>query len=718
MKGWIDFPTAKALCEAAGQDLAALKKAAIRRDFQPGLACRHRPASRSPTSFAQVQSQNVVARLEGSDPALKDEYVVYTAHWDHLGRDPKLKGDQIYNGAADNASGVATVLEIARAFTRDSAGPQAVDPLPGRDRRGEGPARVQVLRDPPAVSAGTTLANINIDVINFWGKTSDVISIGMGQSSLDDLLVEVARAQGRTVGPDAEPEKGYYYRSDHFEFAKQGVPALDPKAGQKAIGKPADYAKKKQDEYTEKDYHKVSDEVKPDWDLSGAVEDCQVAPRSRLSRGRGRSLPRMEAGQRVPRPPRGHAQGRQAMIDELCTAFAGSRATRRPRVMSRAEHGLSLLALFLAALAVARRLGRLADRLDHARRSTSSRTSSTRSRCWPGSAGRLSSCWCDGTWRSARRCWLLGLLLFPRLGRHGRPWLAIFWVGYAIRATVWICGGNLPLVPGDSCHYLEVATSVFRGEGPVKHYVESFFTDYPRIRQGQGVLDDWATPLDAYLRAVGLPAGRHRARAVARGHRRRRQGVQLRRSTCWPCRPSTFSPGGDSIPRWRSGAMGVLAVLPVHAIYAGFVLRESLVALTAILAVWTLTEIWHAPRAAGRAWAWAVLAGPVRRPGHPRPQHGAGPRCRGRACTPLPRLGRRRPGPSCSGSRLSLAVILPWAVATTREYGTPFYTYTSYFEYNFSWTVHHLRQGEHPARAVLHAGRMRRRSSGSSSSRC
>ena len=91
-----------------------------------------------------------------------------------------------------------------------------------------------------------------------------------------------------------------------------------------------------------------------------------------------------------------------------------------------------------------------------------------------------------------------------RLGRHGRAWIAIFWIGYAIRATVWICGGNLPLVPGDSCHYLEVATSVYRGEGPVKHYVESFFTDYPRIRQGQGVLDDWATPLDAYVRAAAF----------------------------------------------------------------------------------------------------------------------------------------------------------------------------------------------------------------------
>ena len=129
------------------------------------------------------------------------------------------------------------------------------------------------------------------------------------------------------------------------------------------------------------------------------------------------------------------------------------------------------------------------------------------------------------TWRSARRCWCSGWRCVARLGGHGRAWLAIFWVGYAIRATVWICGGNLPLVPGDSCHYLEVATSVYRGEGPVKHYVESFFTDYPRIRQGQGVLDDWATPLDAYVRAL-----RFRLAGVDPGDRSRRRSASPRRA--------------------------------------------------------------------------------------------------------------------------------------------------------------------------------------------
>ncbi len=123
----------------------------------------------------------------------------------------------------------------------------------------------------------------------------------MGHSTLDDVLDAVAREQGRTVAPDAEPEKGFYYRSDHFEFAKQGVPALDPKAGIHYIGKPEDYGRRKRDEYTQNDYHKVSDEVKPDWDLSGAVEDLQLLFEVGYRVAAGRHLPRVAAGRRVPR---------------------------------------------------------------------------------------------------------------------------------------------------------------------------------------------------------------------------------------------------------------------------------------------------------------------------------------------------------------------------------------------------------------------------------
>jgi Zn-dependent M28 family amino/carboxypeptidase len=224
----------------------------------------------------QVQSKNLVAKLEGSDPAKRDEYVIYTAHWDHLGRDPKLEGDQIYNGAIDNASGVATVLEIARGFTR-------INPPPKRSilfllvtAEEKGLLGSKYYAAHPLYPLERTLADINIDGVNAWGRAKEIISIGMGQSNLDDLLIEVAKGQGRVVKPDAEPEKGYYYRSDHFEFAKRGVPALDPEGGRELIGKPDGYGKQKQDEYIEKDYHKVSDQIRPDWDLSGAVEDARL----------------------------------------------------------------------------------------------------------------------------------------------------------------------------------------------------------------------------------------------------------------------------------------------------------------------------------------------------------------------------------------------------------------------------------------------------------
>ncbi len=275
VRGWIDSPTAKLLFQTAGQDLAALNSAAVRRDFRP-VALNARASFQIEVKSRQVQSHNVIARLEGSDPSLKNQYVIFTAHWDHLGIDPNLKGDQVYNGAADNASGTAAILELARAFTQ-------IRPAPKRSllflfvtAEEKGLLGSKYYASNPLYPLEQTLADINLDVINLWGRTSDVISIGMGQSTLDDLLIEVARARGRTVGPDAEPEKGLYYRSDHFEFAKQGVPALDPKSGRKYIDRPDDYAKQKQDEYTEKNYHKVSDEVKPDWDLSGAVEDLKT----------------------------------------------------------------------------------------------------------------------------------------------------------------------------------------------------------------------------------------------------------------------------------------------------------------------------------------------------------------------------------------------------------------------------------------------------------
>ncbi|MCA1636624.1 MAG: M28 family metallopeptidase [Acidobacteria bacterium] len=275
VESWINLDRAKELFTSAGQDFDALKKAAASKDFKP-VALNAKATFEVRNTLREVQSQNVVAKLEGSDPKLRDEYVVYTAHWDHLGRNDKLEGDQIYNGALDNASGAAQLLELAEAFTRLPAPPKRSILFLAVTAEEKGLLGAKFYATHPLYPLNRTLANINIDGANQWGRTRDVVIVGDGNSTLDDLTREVARMQGRVVTPDPEPEKGFYYRSDHFEFAKEGVPALYPDTGMEYAGKPAEFGKQKREEYTKNDYHKVTDEVKPDWDMSGAVEDAQL----------------------------------------------------------------------------------------------------------------------------------------------------------------------------------------------------------------------------------------------------------------------------------------------------------------------------------------------------------------------------------------------------------------------------------------------------------
>ncbi len=275
IEGWITSDAARKLFALGGQDYEALKKQAINRDFKPvslGVQATMGIANKLRT----VDSRNVVGKLEGSDPALKDEYIVYSAHWDHLGIGAPVNGDAIYNGALDNASGVATVIEIARAFTQAKPQPKRSILFLMVTAEEQGLLGSQYYSVTPLYPLAKTVANINIDGINQWGKTKDITVIGLGASDLDDYLRQAAQEQNRTLTPDPESEKGFYYRSDHFNFAKQGVPALDPDSGVDFVGKPADWGKQKRDEYTKNDYHQPSDEVKPDWDLSGAAEDAQL----------------------------------------------------------------------------------------------------------------------------------------------------------------------------------------------------------------------------------------------------------------------------------------------------------------------------------------------------------------------------------------------------------------------------------------------------------
>jgi Zn-dependent M28 family amino/carboxypeptidase len=275
IEGWLTLDATRKLLAQAGQDFDALKKQALTRDFRP-VPLKLRASFGIRNTMRTIESKNVLARLEGSDPQLRDEYVVYTAHWDHLGEGAPVRGDKSYNGALDNASGVASVLEIARGFT-------TVMPRPKRSilflmvgAEEQGLLGSQHYAEQPIYPLAKTLANINFDGINQWGRTKDITVIGMGASDLDDYLRDAAAEQGRTLRPDPESEKGFYYRSDHFNFAKQGVPALYTDTGVDFVGKPAEYSQQKRDEYTNNDYHAPSDEIKPDWDLTGAIDDVQL----------------------------------------------------------------------------------------------------------------------------------------------------------------------------------------------------------------------------------------------------------------------------------------------------------------------------------------------------------------------------------------------------------------------------------------------------------
>jgi len=295
VEGWMTLEKAKQLFAAAGQDFDKLKQASLRKDFRP-VPLGAKMNFRFKNSLRDVASQNVIARLDGSDPMLKNEHVVYTAHWDHLGRIPGLEGDQIYNGARDNATGTAALLELAEAFTKLKNPPKRTVVFLSVTAEEKGLLGAKYYAAHPLYPLTRTLANLNMDSMNPWGRTRDVNVIGYGQSTLEDLLEEAAKSQKRVITPDAEPEKGRYYRSDHFEFAKLGVPGLYLQTGVDFVDRPAEYGRQKSDAYTATDYHKVSDEIKPDWDLSGTAEDARLLFQVGLKVANGAKYPEWKPG--------------------------------------------------------------------------------------------------------------------------------------------------------------------------------------------------------------------------------------------------------------------------------------------------------------------------------------------------------------------------------------------------------------------------------------
>jgi Zn-dependent M28 family amino/carboxypeptidase len=274
VRSWITLDVAKKLLADCGQDFEALKKSAIKKDFRP-VALKAKANFEIKQELRTFKSHNVIAKLEGSDPKWKDEYVIFSAHWDHLGKHAELSGDQIFNGAVDNASGVAAVISLGRAFTTLNPSPKRSLLFMATTAEEAGLLGAKYYALHPLYPLKKTLADINIDSMNVWGKTRDVEDTSFGMSTLDDALAKRAQTQNRVAIANLRPEKGNIYRADNFEFAKVGVPALYIGKNEHLLSRSAD-APLRADEFDLHDYHQVSDEVKPDWDLSGAVQDVQL----------------------------------------------------------------------------------------------------------------------------------------------------------------------------------------------------------------------------------------------------------------------------------------------------------------------------------------------------------------------------------------------------------------------------------------------------------
>jgi Zn-dependent M28 family amino/carboxypeptidase len=274
-RSWITLEVAKKLLADCGQDFDALKQSAITREFRP-VPLNAKANIDIKQELRSFKSHNAIGKLDGSDPKLQGEYVIYTAHWDHLGRDPNLQGDQIFNGAIDNASGVASLIQLAAAFKKLNPPPKRSVLFMATTAEEAGLLGAKFYAKHPLYPLEKTLADINIDTVNPWGKTRDIEDLSDNNSTLDDVLAAAAKRNGRVMTQNSQPEKGGFYRADHFEFARHGVPALYTGVGKDFIGKPADFGQQKKYDYIAHHYHQPSDEVDSNWDLSGAVQDVQL----------------------------------------------------------------------------------------------------------------------------------------------------------------------------------------------------------------------------------------------------------------------------------------------------------------------------------------------------------------------------------------------------------------------------------------------------------
>ncbi|MGI9222679.1 MAG: M20/M25/M40 family metallo-hydrolase [Woeseiaceae bacterium] len=266
----------KELVALAGKDLDELRELAYNSDFEP-VPLGITTSLTLDVAVNSVTTANVLGYLEGSDPVLKDEFVIYTAHHDHLGIGPPNEdGDTIYNGAMDNASGVGQILAMAKAFKALPEGHRrsVMFLFVGAEEQGLLGSKWYAAN--PTVSPGKIAANLNYDGGNLHGRTHDIVYIGFGKTSIDDLVIEYAAEQGRVVKPDQFADRGYFYRSDQFSFARIGVPAMYLDPGTDYVDRPPEWGRQVVEEYTSNHYHQPSDEYDPNWNLEGMIDDAKI----------------------------------------------------------------------------------------------------------------------------------------------------------------------------------------------------------------------------------------------------------------------------------------------------------------------------------------------------------------------------------------------------------------------------------------------------------
>ncbi len=311
MRGWVTENAAKKIVELGGLDLDALRAAAEKRDFKP-VSLGTTMSLNLTAKVRQQDTANVLGVLPGSDPMLKDQYVVVMAHHDHLGMaaERDANGDNIYNGAIDNASGTAGMLAILDAITRLPQRPARSILFAAVGAEEQGLLGSKYFAAHPTVPAGAMAAVVNIDGISFLGRTEDVNVVGSGKSNLDAIVKEIATAQHRLVAPDAFPDRGYYYRSDQFSLAQIGVPGVYLHSGTMVRNKPEGWGKEQLDEWVEKTYHQPSDEYNEQWDLSGALEDLELLMNVTLSVANQPELPQWTPGDEF-------EAARRAALEEL-----------------------------------------------------------------------------------------------------------------------------------------------------------------------------------------------------------------------------------------------------------------------------------------------------------------------------------------------------------------------------------------------------------------